>query len=90
MQEINYEEYPLIPDYMMESIKNYVERGTAMGSFLTAVFSNDLFKAIARADDINLPILGDYVRFIHWELPQNCHGSREVVLEYMASKISDI
>lgn len=68
-------DYNLIPNHMMESINNYVKEGVRLGGFLHAVFSNNLFKSIAHADEENLKLLPIYVSYIHWELPSECHGS---------------
>lgn len=78
--------YNLIPDHMMRGIRGYVEDGDTLGGFLTAVFSNDLWKATACADDINLPLLPVYVRYIHNECPAGCHGSLEHIKAWQKKK----
>ena len=79
-------DYGQIPKHMMESIKYYVEEGSQIGSFLTALFSNDLFKAVARADDTNLALIPTYVCYIYNELPLGCHGSIKAIEEWQLKK----
>lgn len=79
-------EYKLIPEHMLASIEGYVKYGHQLGGFLTAVFSNDLFKAIARGDDQNVTLLRTYVRYINWECPGGCHGSLETVNRWIQEK----
>lgn len=78
--------YDRIPEHMMISMKEYVENGRPMGHFLTAVFANDLFAAVSRADDGNLKIIKTYVSWIWWECPGSCHGSYEIVKEWIEEK----
>ena len=75
--------YKSIPDHMMESMKLYVSDGRPLGGFLEAVFANDLFKATSKADEINIEILPIYVCYIYNELPDGCHGSYEIVDEWI-------
>jgi len=46
---------------------------------LTAVLSNNLFKAVGTADPDSMASLKSIVMVIHNELPSNCHGSPEKV-----------
>lgn len=78
--------YNLIPEYMLESINDYVKYGHPMGGFLMCVFSNDLFGAYARADDLNMRLIPTYVCYIWNELPVSCHGSENIVKNYMKQK----
>lgn len=68
-----------IPEHLWESIRRYVLEGRPTGSFLTAVFSNDLFGAYARADDEASAAVRDIVVFVHNRCPIGCHGSLEKV-----------
>ena len=83
---MDYFDYSKIPDYMMININNYVENGYPMGSFLTAIFSNDLYQAVAKADDINKSIIPIYIHYLINELPCNSYGSNEIVSDYIKSK----
>jgi len=71
-----------IPEHLWEGMKRYVLEGRPVGSFLTAVFSNDLFGAYARADDEAAAAVRDIVVYIHNECPIGCHGSVEKVAEW--------
>lgn len=79
-------DYSLIPDHMRSAIHYYVKDGRHIGGFLTALFSNDLFKSVSKADDENLAIIPVYVCYIHNELPMGCHGSFEIVQEWQTKK----
>ncbi len=69
----------LIPEHMRESVLAWIETGRPVGSFLTAVISNDLFVAIRRADDINRHALPDYMAYFFNYTPDGCWGSRKNV-----------
>lgn len=68
-----------IPERMRIGILEYLNNGRPMGSFLTSLFANDLFKAVARADDENLTLLRDYVTWIHCNVHADAYGSYEKV-----------
>jgi hypothetical protein len=68
-----------IPDYMHEGLVAYILDGRATGSFLQAILSNDLLKAVARGDDYNQSAIVDYVKFLHNHAPIGCFGSEKVV-----------
>lgn len=46
------------------------------GSFFNAVIDNDLFGAMAKADDWNLAALPDYGKFFHNYAPSGCFGKK--------------
>lgn len=83
---IDYNDYSLIPERMMQSLKNYIEKGERVGGFLTSVLSNDLWRAVGSADDINKPLIPTYVHYLHWESPAECHGSPEHVKAWYEKK----
>ena len=58
-------QYEAIPERMRKGITNYLEKGTPMGDFLTAVVCNDLKGAVGYADEENLPLLKIYVQWFH-------------------------
>ena len=68
-----------IPERMREAIIGYVMYGRPVGHFLNAVFSHDLFEAVARADGENARLLPEYVKFIHNRCPVFCHGGGSIV-----------
>lgn len=83
---VDYFDYSLIPENMMKSLKSYIENGDKVGGFLTAILTNDLFGAVARADMTNKPIIPNYVNFLVWESPYNCHGNDECVKNWQIKK----
>jgi len=68
---------------LKDSIDRYVQDHTPVGGFLTALLSNDLFIAVMRADDINVALLRDYVRYLFNETPATCWGSPEKVKAWL-------
>lgn len=68
-----------IPEHMKDTVLNYVMDGTPMGSFGTALFSNNLMETFACADSENFQAVGEYVNFIYNHAPMGCHGSLEKV-----------
>ncbi|VVB80756.1 Uncharacterised protein [uncultured archaeon] len=74
------------PEFIKRGIEDYVSRGCPMGHFLTALFSNDLFETFKKADDENVKLIKDYISFIHWHCPSNCHGSYELVENWIKTK----
>jgi len=74
-----------LPSHMIGSVKRYVLRGIGGGSFLTALFSNDLIGAIGKADAENQEAIGAWAQFLYNSIPGNCHGSPEKVAAWIAS-----
>ncbi len=64
-----------LPTRMWGGVKRYLENGIPPGDFLQAVISNDLKEAINRADDQNINLLPNYVRFFYNDVPMGCWGS---------------
>lgn len=75
-----------IPEYMLEALKRYIEYGQKPGGFLTAVISNDLRNAVARADDHNIVNLRAYIGYLHNEAPANCWGSYDNMQQWLNHK----
>ena len=71
------------PVHILDSIDRFVRHRIAPGSFVTAVLSNDLAGAFRTADEDSLRGLADIVRYIHWEIPGNCHGSKSKVEKWL-------
>ena len=63
------ETYASVPDHIMPSLINFVEKGWEPGGFLQAVLTNDLFGAVGLADDINRSRLHNITVFIHNVFP---------------------
>ena len=77
--------YDKIPEHMREGMKLFIENGIAPGGFLLSVLANDLMGAVGRADSMNQHRLLDFARFIFSDAPSTCHGSYEVVNEWIMS-----
>lgn len=75
-------EYDELPEHTLWSINQYVEHGQAVGGFLQAVLSNDLFQAVARADLENRRSLPLIVRYVANRCPSMCHGSEQRVSDW--------
>jgi len=85
-EKYDYIDYSIIPEYMVDSIKRYLEAGIKPGDFLTAVLENNLTESFARADSINQIHMLDWVKFLCSELPLGCWGSREKVKNWIDKK----
>jgi len=72
-----------IPEYMHAGIERYIVQRIKPGSFLTAVLSNDLRKAVEQADGLNITLLPDYVKFFYNYTPSGCWGSAAKVEEWL-------
>lgn len=64
-----------LPDRMWDGVSRYLEHGLPPGHFLTAVLSNDLRGCIERADDENMWLLPNYVKFLYNGVPGGAWGS---------------
>ena len=63
------ETYASVPNHIMPGLVNFVEKGWEPGSFLQAVLTNDLFRAVGQADDINRSRLHNITTFIYNVFP---------------------
>lgn len=79
-------DYAAIPPHMQDAIRRYLVQGIAPGHFLSAVIKNDLRGAIGNADADNLPLIKLYVQWFYNVAPGNCHGSPEIMKEWIASR----
>lgn len=68
-----------LPEHIRGGLKDYIEHHVPVGHFLTAVLSNDLTEACARADQTNRYRLFDIVDWLYNEAPSVCWGSRRKV-----------
>ena len=76
----NYEFFGfIVPAYMLEVLKRYINTGAKPGDFLTAVVENNLSLAVGRADTYNRANLPAYVGYLYNEAPRGCWGSPEKV-----------
>lgn len=58
-------EFPKVPQHTRASFARLLVYGFSPGGFLSAVISNDLAAAVSRADEKNLPALGDITRMVY-------------------------
>lgn len=70
-----------IPDYMQNSLVEYIMTGRPVGHFLSAVLENQLKEAVNRADDLNQSKLVNYMKFLWNHAPNGCYGY-EGVMKY--------
>lgn len=75
-----------IPPYMRQGLKDYLQLHKPPGGFLQAVIMNDLREAIFRADETNIKLLPNYVRFFYNEAPKNCWGSEEKYVKWIEQR----
>jgi hypothetical protein len=68
-------DYSQIPPHMMAALRAYLENHEPVGSFLTAVLTNNLFKTCARADNTNIEIIPVYMAYLYNKAPSNSWGS---------------
>lgn len=76
----------LCPERVRLSIEAYVQLGRPPGDFVRAVLANDLYDAVSRADDINLPALPHIVAYVIAKVPAALCGSRKAVNDHIARK----
>ena len=70
-------------DEIKEAMDRYAETGCPTGDFLRAVLENNLMEAFGRADEGNTRDMREIVAYVYNEIPANCHGSPEVVAEWI-------
>ena len=62
-----------------QSLYNYFVYGLEPGGFMMAVLSNNLYGAVARADFVNINLLGEYARWLINYAPDGSHGDIDTV-----------
>ena len=77
------EVFTAIPPRMFGPVLRYVVKGIKPGHFLSAVITNDLREAVARADDENQAALGSWVRLFHNFTPAACWGHKDRLDEWV-------
>jgi len=75
-----------IPEHLLDALLRYGQKRIPTGGFLRAVLSNDLFEAVARADENSLKALRNIITFIRWEMPSECRGSSEKVDKWLKGR----
>lgn len=77
------QDYGQIRQNIVEGINRFVCHHQKVGHFLTAVLSNDMREAFARADDDNRKTMFQIVSYCHNEIPGNCWGTPEKVKRWI-------
>ena len=77
--------YDMLPDYMRDRARAYVENGEPVGSFLTAVFENNLVEALGRADMENRAAIFVWTRWLYNDVPMDAWGSPEKVAAWLGA-----
>jgi hypothetical protein len=78
----------MIPRHTEEALSRYVNHGLEPGSFLKAVLTNNLFRAVECADIDNKFALANIVEHIYNKFPIISHGSEENYYNWIESKRS--
>lgn len=78
--EVNWDE---CPTWIRGSLIRYYDDHISVGHFLTAVLSNDLFGAMARADQRNRANLHNICQFIYNNFPVGTYGTPEKVKAWL-------
>lgn len=78
-----------LPEHIRRGIEDYIELHRPVGHFLTAVLTNDLREACARADQTNRYRLFDIVDWLYNEAPSVCWGSPEKVETWLKAEKHD-
>lgn len=68
-----------IPDHTKSAIEDYLINGLSPGSFISAVFANDLHRAAQCADVHNIASLGFIARWVATYAPAGSYGSYDAV-----------
>jgi hypothetical protein len=76
-------DWGMIPDHMVQPMKDYIEYGWQPGSFLTFMLERNIYAAVWTADNINEGAIADWVKFIDWYVPIECQGSEEKVRDWV-------
>lgn len=72
-----------IPDYTQETLENYLIRGFAPGSFVTAMLAMDMERALYSADTLNRQMLWGIGRWIMENCPPGSWGNYDVVNDWI-------
>lgn len=75
-----------VPGNLHDGIERWITHGIQPGSFLTAVFENDLMEAFARADMFSQMNMFSIVSWIYSHAPMGCRGSRTAMQEWALMK----
>ena len=65
-------------------IKRFFEDRVPPSGFYRAILANDLFSAVDKADDINVNLIPQIVRYIFNNVPMSCYGSYTKVDKWLS------
>ncbi len=71
-----------VPKHIRHGIVRYILDGASIGGFLQAVIANNLYEAVARADDLNIEALPEIVGYFYDWAPMACWGSPKALKEW--------
>ncbi len=83
------QDFGLIRRNIVEGMNRFVLLHQPVGHFLTAVLSNNLREAFARADNENQKTMFQIVSYCHNQIPGNCWGTPEKVKAWVEMKPKD-
>ena len=75
-----------IPEHTMQALMHYRYDKIRPSSFLTAVLSNNLIEAYAKADDLNIANMYAIVKHIYNDMPMTAWGSIEKVNAWLGEE----
>ena len=78
-----------IPAHMRGAIIRYLNNGISPGDFLTAVINNDLSEAVGRADDQNIHLLPNYIKWFYNHAPSGSWGRASATKDWYERLASD-
>lgn len=81
--------YGRIPAGIWNGIRRYVDHHSEVGDFLTAVLSNNLTEAFARADVHSTAAMHAIMTYLYNEVPSTCWGSPERVAAWLQMEATD-
>ena len=73
-----------VPAHIRKGLIAYCTERRPVGDFLTAVLSNNLREAVARADNENAANLHGIVRWLYWHAPGLSWGSPQAVKAWLS------
>ena len=83
VEPLDWQQFSDIPPNTRLTLENYYINRWDPGGFVTAVLSNDLMSAAARADAHNARALVSICRFVQNRLPRECWGSYQAVAHWL-------
>ena len=70
-----YDKYIGVDKLDTSIIDRFFKDRVPTGGFYRAILANDSFSAVDRADDININLIPQIVKYINNNIPMSCYGS---------------